>query len=66
LEAGLVQEEYNLPVYPVLENILSPPEALTICDHFESSIFGLEARQDYRVINLWQFENLFEKALIAL
>jgi predicted transposase YdaD len=66
--AGLAQEKYNLPVYPVLVNILPPPEPLTISDRFESSIFGLEARQDYRVINLWEVEAelVFEQSLNAL
>jgi predicted transposase YdaD len=66
--AGLAQEKYNLPVYPVLINILPPSESLIICDRFESSIFGLEARQDYRVINLWEVEAelVFEQSLNAL
>lgn len=66
--AALAQEKYNLPVYPVLINILPPSESLIICDRFESSIFGLEARQDYRVINLWQVEAelVFEQSLNAL
>jgi predicted transposase YdaD len=63
--AGLAQEKYNLPVYPVLVNILPPPEPLTICDRFQSSILGLESRQDYRVINLWEVEAelVFEQSL---
>jgi predicted transposase YdaD len=66
--AALAQEKYNLPVYPVLVNILPPPENLVICDRFESAIFGLEARQDYRVINLWEIEAelVFEQSLNAL
>jgi predicted transposase YdaD len=66
--AGLAQEKYNLPVYPVLVNILPPPEPLTISDRFRSSIFGLESRQDYRVINLWEVEAelVFEQSLNVL
>jgi predicted transposase YdaD len=66
--AGLAQEKYNLPVYPVLINILPPPEPLTISDRFQSSVFGLESRQDYRVINLWEVEAelVFEQSLNAL
>jgi predicted transposase YdaD len=66
--AGLAQEKYNLPVYPVLINILPLSESSIICDRFESSIFGLEARQDYRVINLWEVEAelVFEQSLNTL
>jgi predicted transposase YdaD len=66
--AGLAQEKYNLPVYPVLVNILPPPENLTICDRFQASVLGLESRQDYRVINLWEVEAelVFEQSLNAL
>lgn len=51
--AGLAEEQYQLPVYPVLINILPTPE-IEIVEHYESEFLGLQARQDYRVINLWE------------
>ncbi len=52
--AALAQEKYNLPVYPVLINILPPPDTVQIVSSFESQVLGLQARQDYKVINLWE------------
>jgi len=53
--AGLAEERYNLPTYPVLINILKLSNA-EIPSTYRSSIAGLEARQDYRVINLWEVD----------
>ncbi|MBO3462358.1 Rpn family recombination-promoting nuclease/putative transposase [Aetokthonos hydrillicola Thurmond2011] len=53
--AGLAEEKYKLPIYPVLINILKAGEAEIPTQYF-SSIAGLEARQDYRVINLWEVD----------
>ncbi len=66
--AALATEKYGLPVYPVLVNILPPPASVTIAQRFESSFMGLEVRQDYRVINLWEVEAavVFEQSLTAL
>lgn len=66
--AALAGERYNLPVYPVLVNILPPPATVTIEDHFEATLLGLQARQDYRVINLWEVDAqiVFNKPLPAL
>ncbi|MFN6515626.1 MAG: Rpn family recombination-promoting nuclease/putative transposase [Nostoc sp. CreGUA01] len=52
---GLAEEKYNLPIYPVLINILKLSNA-EIPSTYRSSIGGLEARQDYRVINLWEVD----------
>lgn len=54
--AALAEECYKLPTYPVLINILPPPETATVQSGYASSFLGLEARQDYRVINLWEVE----------
>jgi predicted transposase YdaD len=64
---GLAEEKYNLPVYPVLINILKLSNA-EIPSTYRSSIGGLEARQDYRVINLWEVDvNIaFQKPLPSL
>jgi predicted transposase YdaD len=65
---GLAEEKYGLPVYPVLVNILPPGETVVIPDRFESNLLGLQARQDYRVINLWEVDAamVFDQSLTAL
>jgi predicted transposase YdaD len=66
--AALAQEKYGLPVYPVLVNILPPSDPTIVCDRFESDFLGLQARQDFRVINLWEVdaEMVFEQSLDTL
>ena len=65
---GLAEEKYNIPVYPVLINIFPPEGNTPILDHYESEVLGLKARQDYRVINLWEtdVELAFEPNLQGL
>jgi predicted transposase YdaD len=53
--SGLAEEKYKLPTYPVLINILKTSEA-EIPTRYESNIAGLQVRQDYRVINLWEVD----------
>ena len=50
---ALAEEKYELPVYPVLVNI-RPSNTDDIAHFYESNVLGLYARQDYRVINLWE------------
>jgi predicted transposase YdaD len=50
--ASLAEEKYNLPIYPVLINILKVSDT-QIPTTYTSNVAGLESRQDYRVINLW-------------
>ncbi len=66
--AALAEERYRLPVYPVLVNILPPSLSTEIADHYESKFMGLVARQDYRVINLWEVdaEVVFRRSLATL
>lgn len=66
--AGLAEEKYGLPVYPVLINILPPPPSVTIATCYNSLFMGLQARQDYRVINLWEVDVdiVFQQSLLAL
>jgi len=66
--AGLVEEKYGLPVYPVLINILRPGKKVRIPNRYESEIMGLKAHQDYRVINLWEIQAdvVFEQNLSSL
>ena len=54
--AGLAHERYGEPIYPVLVNILPPPAGVDIPTRFVSEFLGLVARQDYRVVNLWEVE----------
>lgn len=65
---ALAAEKYGLPTYPVLVNILPPAKNVTICDRFESHFLGIEAKQTYRVINLWEVEAeiVFDQSLFAL
>ncbi len=53
--AALAEEKYNLPTYPVLVNILKESES-EIPTRYQSEFAGLQARQDYRVINLWEVD----------
>lgn len=66
--AALSEERYNLPVYPVLINILPISTNQVIPNFYHSEIMGMMAHQDYRVINLWEVDvNLvFEQQLSAL
>jgi len=53
---ALAEEKYELPVYPVLINILPHVRNPQIPSCYESSFQGIRAYQDYRVINLWEVE----------
>ncbi len=64
---SLAEEKYNLPVYPVLINILKVSET-EIPTRYQSEFAGIIARQDYRVINLWEVdvETAFQQNLSSL
>lgn len=70
--AALAEEKYQLPTYPVLVNILppnsSPHASVEIVNFYQSTCYGLTARQDYRVINLWEVEVelVFEQPIPSL
>ncbi|HEY9795020.1 MAG TPA: Rpn family recombination-promoting nuclease/putative transposase [Leptolyngbyaceae cyanobacterium] len=66
--AALAEERYNLPVYPVLINILQPTPGVVIATGYESEVFGLQALQEYRTINLWEIdvEIVFQQPLPSL
>jgi len=53
--AALAEEKFNLPTYPVLINILKESDVL-IPTRYESVFADLQARQDYRFINLWEVD----------
>jgi len=65
--AALAEEHYQLPVYPVVVNILSKG-AESVIDHYHLEFMGLKAYQDFKVINLGQVPvNLvFEQELMTL
>lgn len=52
---ALAREKYRLPIYPVLINILKDSN-VEIPTRYESNFAGIIARQDYRVINLWEVD----------
>ncbi|OKH18625.1 transposase [[Limnothrix rosea] IAM M-220] len=54
--AALAREKFDLPVYPVLINILQPSRNPQIPHCYQSVFKGLQARQDYHVINLWEVD----------
>ena len=53
---ALAEERYDLPTYPVVVNILPSSSSVEIPNSFQSELFGLQSKQDYRVINLWQVD----------
>jgi predicted transposase YdaD len=65
--AALAEEKYNLPAYPVLVNILKESDS-EIPTLYQSEFAGLQARQDYRVINLWEVdvEIAFQQSIPSL
>jgi predicted transposase YdaD len=63
---ALAEEKYKLPVYPILINI--SPYGGEIPTRYESNFLGLQARQDYTVINLWEIsaEEVLSQSFTAL
>ncbi len=51
---ALAQERYNLPVYPILINILPHNKTPTIPNFYELEFMGIRSYQSYRVLNLWE------------
>ncbi|MEA5536778.1 Rpn family recombination-promoting nuclease/putative transposase [Crocosphaera sp. XPORK-15E] len=66
--AALAREKFNLPVYPVLINILEPSGNREIATSYQSHFRGLQVQQDYHVINLWEVpvEQVFNQSLNSL
>ncbi|MBW4625391.1 MAG: Rpn family recombination-promoting nuclease/putative transposase [Brasilonema octagenarum HA4186-MV1] len=67
--AALAEEKFDLPTYPVLINILKDKEGdIEIPTRYESEFAGLQVRQDYRVINLWEVdvEIAFQQPVLSL
>lgn len=65
---ALAEEKFNLPVYPILVHILKPTPGIEIATRYESEFMGIYARQDYRLINMWEVdvELAFQPALKPL
>ncbi|MCH8507055.1 MAG: DUF4351 domain-containing protein [Ectothiorhodospiraceae bacterium] len=65
---ALAGEKYELPVYPVLINILPHVKDPQIPSCYESEFNGIRALQEYRFINLWEVDvNLvFEQNIRSL
>jgi predicted transposase YdaD len=65
---ALARERYNLPIYPVLINILPHVKTPKIPNFYEQEFMGIRSYQDYRVINLWEIEAslVFEQNLATL
>ena len=53
---ALARERYNLPIYPVLINILPHVKTPNIPNFYQQEFMGMKSYQDYRVINLWEIE----------
>jgi predicted transposase YdaD len=64
--AALAEEHYNLPVLPVVVNVLRGQEPIP--EQYLAEFLGLVARQDYRVIRLWEVDVslVFDQHLSAL
>jgi len=54
--AALAEEKYQLPVYPILVNLLKPDGKRSIPTRYESEFAGMKALREYKVINLWEIE----------
>lgn len=54
--SALAEEKFDLPVYPVVVNILPPGPETVISTAYDAEFLGLRARQDFRVINLWEVD----------
>ncbi|MDB9446451.1 hypothetical protein [Anabaena sp. CS-542/02] len=65
---ALAKENYNLPVYPVLVNILPNSQREIIPNFYEAEFREIKSYQNYYVINLWEIDvNLvFENKLSSL
>lgn len=66
--AGLAEEHFHLPIYPVVINILPPTTKDPILNQYHSEFMGILAHQDYQVINLWEVDAniVFEQGLTTL
>ncbi len=65
---ALATEKYELPVYPVLVNILPPNSEQKIVSQYQAEFHSLKFRCDYQVINLWEVDVavVFQQSLQTL
>jgi hypothetical protein len=50
----------------MLVNILPPSDPTVVCDRFETNFLGLQDRQDFHVINLWEVDQAEAKVIAGL
>jgi predicted transposase YdaD len=66
--AVLAEERFDLPVYPVVINVLPPAQDAALASFYHAEFMGIVAHQDFRVINLWEVDAavVFEQGLTPL
>lgn len=66
--AALAHDRYQVPVVPVVVNILPPADESALVTRFEYEFLGLVARQDFRLLNLWEVpaELALQQSLLPL
>jgi len=64
--AGLAEQKYELPVYPVVLLLLPPEEK--VAGYYHSEFMGLVAHQDYRVVKAWAVDarEVLKREVLAL
>ena len=64
--AGLAEQKYELPVYPVVLLLLPPEEE--VAGYYHSEFMGLVAHQDYRVVKAWAVDarEVLKREVLAL
>ena len=55
--SGLSAEKTELPVYPVVVNLLPPKQDMAIPAAYDCECLGLRGHQDYRVIDMWEVDS---------
>ncbi len=66
--AGLAEQRYELPVYPVVMVLLPPGDGNSGVACYHGEFMGLVAHQDYRVVEAWGLEarEVLEREVLAL
>jgi predicted transposase YdaD len=65
---ALAEEHYDLPVYPVVVNILPHGQRAEMATCYHAEFLGFVSHQDFKVINLWEVDAtlVFERHLATL
>ena len=66
--AALAEEQYDLPVYPVVLYLLPSGAGRALPGAYHSEFMGLMAHQDVRVLAVWELEarRVLEEGIVAL